>query len=80
MEHLFLDNLVSSSYLLSNKMLSKKKKKCCITQVTRSITQSHNLNEIEGPGCISGWLVLSDPNNVFMHVKTLPNSTIFHTK
>ena len=40
----------------------------------------YNLDKIEDRTCICIQLALSQPNNIFTHMKMFPNSTLFHTR
>jgi len=51
-----------------------------ITQVTRAVTKSRNLEEIEVRTCICTWLALSKPKKYFHAAVSVPKQRVFSHK
>jgi len=51
-----------------------------ITQVTRAVTKSRNLEEIEVWTCICTWLALSKPKKCFHTAVSVPEQWVFSHK
>jgi len=51
-----------------------------ITRVTRAVTKSRNLEEIEVRTCICTWLALSKPKECFHAAVSVPEQRVFSHK